>query len=249
MLSLTNVIPEEIILIILSQLPCRTLHLIKNLDDRLRGIINKYDLIDKARNYGYPRKEGHCFEYKFDKYEINNFSEKALKLVLDDFYNIELIRGDLIYFTNDKTCIFDGEKIINLGNDYYKDRVNLPKTTKLFPVESAKQILPKEFTTITNGVPINYWEHNDEYNGILGYKWLDYDGEINRIFDYTIWIDITTIRQQLVDNLNCIGTNSTTKFMFNDIEYKVTIGSSYPYDVNKDDIIKFSSCYENTLYH
>lgn len=228
-----DMLPEELIVSILTKLPCRTMFWMKNCDEKLRDIINKYNLMNKINFNGYPRKNGHCFCHY-----VND--DIALDLVLDNLYkqNSDLVRGDLILLPNHKTCIYDGCKIIKMEYEYdYKVTVNLPK----------------EFNTITNGVPINYWCDDDDNTGIVSN--LCYDELHNKIIilhGRTVWLDISQIREQLLKNLFVANDRYCSKFTFNNTPHCIFFGAKDEEKVKslllKHDLIKFSTYNYNNLY-
>jgi hypothetical protein len=151
------------------------------------------DLINKRKNLGYPRINGHCQVHEATQLPLK-YDGNILK-GYDDFNNYEydqkwniiyrkdldLVRGDLISCSGyEQPYIFDGCKVIELDNtiDDYGS-------------------LPQEFTVlsnVTNGVPANYWS-NDQKHNVKGISHNSF-----------IWFDITeNIRDQLINNIKDDG--------------------------------------------
>jgi hypothetical protein len=218
-------LPEEILIQIIKDLPCRSLlNLIKTYP-KLAAIINKYDLINKAKMRGFPRKDGHCHNHDVKKFvdsldnDIVFYPNKMLSLILDHLYqiNVDLVRGDLIFIDGIKTYrnngiyIFDGCQIVFL--DYTIDDYGS---------------LPKEFKVINNGVPIDYWISKKE-NGLKTMRGIEH----NRI----MWFDPSSVRQQLINNVKVeeigeygsrIDLEISTTFIYNKKLYTILYDSKNP---------------------
>src|SRR5437868_13486937 len=100
--------------------------------------------IKKSAVLTYPRTSGKCAVHRIPDMKPNKHS--GLKYLLKN--NVQLVKGDLIIFLteagyrNDGVMIYDGVKIIDLGDE---------------PDDYGT--LPKCFTPIEDGAPLNYW-HN-----------------------------------------------------------------------------------------
>lgn len=233
-----NTLPEELIINIIEKFPCRTLYFIKNVNRKLKDIVIKHDLMNKAKMQGYPRKGGHCYEFNI---EYGDKTER-LTLTLDYLYqqNADLVRGDLIAFEMinrpSKVHIFDGCRIINLEDNPH-------------PVESTSLIIPKEFNTITNDIPLNYWENDENYCGLVGYYCYIHDDNRSYYYRDVVWLGISKIRDQLLKNVNSTGTKS--RFVYNEIEYVIEIGMNniddYKLFISNNDMIKFNYYRGNIL--
>lgn len=214
-----DLLAEELLILIIKDFPCRTLYFLKNVNIKFKAVINNNNLMEKRKIKCYPRGDGHAEEFDVEK----GANLDRLDIELDKLYakNIDLVRGDLITFwlegNDQKLCIFDGCKIINLTSD------------------RKYLILPEEFNTITNNVPLDYWKNDEFYLGFRGYGCLD-----------VVWLNISQIKEELLVNV----TGHATKFTHNNIEYKLHFESYENLDVliKHNDILKFTSYQKNNLY-
>lgn len=168
---------------ILYYLTCRSLVSLSLTCKINHHFIKNNNLFTLRKNRGYPRMEGHCVIHDISAYDILNQE--------DIIENLDLVKGDLLMKNlssrrNDDTYIFDGYKIIPLDRSTY------------FYGE-----LPKEFTVITNNIPMLYW-----------YKTLYYYQQCwdERSYDYqnTHQINVIKIRDQCLHN---IKTDGKTRFI------------------------------------
>lgn len=224
-------LPEELLVSIVEDFPCRALYFLKNVNKKFRDAINNNDLMEKRKKKGYPRAIGHSAEFDVEK----GADLDRLDLELDKLYakNINLVRGDLITFWLEDNhhilYIFDGCKIINLTR------------------HKQYLFLPAEFNTITNSVPLNYWENDEFYCGFRGNN---YDND--RIYLNVVWLDISQIKDELLCNIRVKFGWYVSKFTSNNIEYKLRFGSAKDtniYDeINNNNILRFTSYRNNHLY-
>jgi len=163
-------------------------------EDNYHGIYLSIDELDKLNTLSINKTRVSLFNM------LNNILDKLYKL------NIDLVRGDLIYFkysgkySNQKSYIFDGCNIVSLEYEYDNDGT-----------------LPEEFTIINNGVPINYWSNN---GGVLN----------NDI----VWFDHTTVKDQLFNNIKCMDNTLETKFIYENISYCISYMIDEDYYGNPD---------------
>jgi hypothetical protein len=219
-------------------LPCKYIIALSLCSKHLNKCIKDNNIVNKRKNLGFPRISGHCFSYDASSYKYFKSSEdliyygldnKSSSILLDLFIksNIDLVRGDLIHNNlyeryNKGICIFDGCKIVNL-DDSDKDQIGS---------------LPSEFNPIHNGVNIDYWsticeKRNFGLSNLPTLKIVLRRG----FYDRNAWLDISSIKFQLVDNIklenkvflgkyNVMDNNImvySTKFMFNDVEYYILL--------------------------
>lgn len=218
-------LPEEILLIIIKDLSCHSLNNLIKTYPKLVNIVNKYDLINKAKMKGFPRKDGHCHVHDVkqifsdlslntdksvkDASDIIRKNPNILSMLLDRLNDIDLVRGDLILlageynYRNEGIYIFNGCDIIGLDydiNDYGS--------------------IPKEFHIINDGVPLDYWVSEKDRKGI--------DSGI-------AWFDPTTVRQQLINNVKeeelgeaggKITLEISTWFIYDNKKYTIYYGEN-----------------------
>lgn len=220
--NIFNTLPEETLINIMNNLSCHSLLSLSKISDRLKSIIDKYKLIERAKKKGFPRQTGHCHTHNVKQYVIKYGLNFAGIIEHLDKRNTTLVRGDLIFtkgfdiYRNDGVYIFDGCQIIPL--DYTQDDYGA---------------LPKEFKVINDGVPIDYWvptnkERGIEHNGVL-------------------WFDPSNVRQQLINNVKeeeigeaggKINYEISSKFIYDKKEYTIL------YD--GDDVFKFLNILKTT---
>jgi hypothetical protein len=172
----------------------------------LNKFIKDNDIINKRKYQGFPRLENHCKSHDISNLDIssltdfswNNLYEISYPDILNNILdlllklNIDLVRGDLIYydrnkFIHDDICIFDGIKIISLYN------------------EVDDQGLPPEFTVLNNNINLYYWESKYDKNSGR------FEGRIS--YDSLVWLDITEdIRTQLINNINYDGKSYFSEY-------------------------------------
>jgi len=217
-------LPDELLIIILLELPCKKIIELSNAFKKIHNLCDKYNLIEKRKYKGFPRKTGHSMawnvtnwfvrihnmegeNFKFRIYQLKENFGRHLEIILDEMNNRnhDLVRGDLICTKGINDCdnsevyIFDGCSIISL--DYTFDDYGH---------------LPLEFKIINNNVPINYWlKHNQTYG-------------MNHNNRYVImWFDHKDVKQQLLDNIDFVWTSKyirkdiCTSFITNDIKYMI----------------------------
>lgn len=168
-------------------------------------LIKKENIIEIAKNKGFPRPSGHCKVieiYKLKGFQNDSYyDEDYLHEVLDKLYdlNYDLVKGDIVLFEKSRFNLEDWSKKIfmfdgcNLVNIYYSKEYDF-----IAP--------PKEFSVITNGVPIDYWNQNNE----------------NDIFDGLVWLDPKLIGDQLIENI-IYDQVIITSFEFNNKNYIINI--------------------------
>jgi hypothetical protein len=204
--NIYNILPKETWIQILLDVNCSDLDDFSDKSPQFKQLIIENNIKEIVKMKGFPRKSGHCKSYAvsalYDDDEKDHYDANTLRTkVLGRLHNLnyDLVRGDLILFEgfdgyrNDGVDIYDGCKIINL--DYDIDDYGA---------------LPKEFTVIKNGVPVDYWYN---YNENEDQKGVDH----NQI----IWINISEVKQQCIDNIIEIDGDLYTTFIYDNKEYKI----------------------------
>ena len=124
--------PPELWVRIFKRLNCQDILNIKLVCHYFNKICVDYDLYIKRKFRSFPRPEGKC-----NKYFVNN---------LEDLDVSDVIRGDYIYLSTQKICIFDGHNILELHEPYINQFLKL-----------AQGYLPCKFKILSDKVPIDYW--------------------------------------------------------------------------------------------
>ena len=208
--NILNILPEELWIKIILELPCHTISnicKIKQFDE----LCKKHDLFNKKKFKGFPRKQGYCGTYnignliKLNLEQFNNLLIESKDYLegLSPFHDLleclidtlDMVRGDLLYFDHKDTdhfYIFNGCNVRLL--DYELD-------------ESG--VLPSEFTIINNGVPSDYWYASDKNIGIPMNEY--------------VWFNHSTVRDQLINNVKFDKKDNMifTKFVFDNVEYAI----------------------------
>ncbi len=207
-----DMLPEEIWCHILLDLQSKLIIDICDINVEFKNLCNKNDIINKRKMKGFPRKSGQCKAHNvsklYDYNELVNEKNKTniLSIILDKLHylNTDLVRGDFIHFKdyviykNQQKYIFDGCNLIKFD---YND-------------ELGCDILPQEFTVVTNSVAINYWE----------------------IVCDIVWIYSNTIKDQLLNNIEYIELMFMTTFKYDNDEYRIYFINNF-YDITKVEII------------
>lgn len=204
--NIYDIFPKEIWIKLLLDLNCRDIDQISEQSNQLKDIIIENNIREKIKMRGFPRSSGHCEAFDVSQlvadmhpelYDGMSF-EQVQNYMLNELRNLKnnVVRGDLIcyngldYYRNNGIFIFDGCDIINL--DYDIDDYGA---------------LPKEFTVINNGVPIDYWYNTEKNKGIDN--------------NYLVWFDHKSVKKQLIDNIIEIDGDLFTTFEYNDEIYKI----------------------------
>jgi len=173
--NIYDILPKEIWISIILELPCKFIYNLYYVSTEFRKLCYEEDLIKRRKFKDYPRITERCKSYiVYDhigkhyntngeivnnrrlKIAVNSArnNPKALKLMLgallDKLYNnnIDLVRGDLIDFEVDKGIfLFDGENIVDtyIGSDI---------------------TLPKDMDIIKDNLPLEYWR-GTKFNKII----------------------------------------------------------------------------------
>ena len=212
-----GIFPEEIWIQIMFELPCY-----KILDlciiPKFKQFCDKYNLIERRKIKGFPRKDGHCVIHDVSEiiscdYEdlhdlfldpeknIDGYSPlNEILIELIDDLDSNLVRGDIIYYKDIEfwysKYIYDGCNIIMLEYDF-----------------DEQGHIPREFTVINNDVPTNYWVDSKENRGLPSNNYVSFNHD--------------TVRQQLIDNIQIEHQNDTifTTFIFNNKKYIIFFDS------------------------
>jgi len=213
--NIYDILPKEIWISIILELPCKFIHNLYYVSTEFKQLCYEEDLIKRRKFKGYPRITGRCKSYViYDcigkhynangeivdnrrlKISVNSTrnNPRALKLILnamlDKLYNnnIDLVRGDLIDFeVNKDVFLFDGENIIDTysGNDNF---------------------LPEDMDIVKDNLLLEYWR-GTKFNNI------------------TFNCNISSFKDQLINNITHNNINfgpvNSTWFLSNDKNYVI----------------------------
>jgi len=224
---------------ILMYMTCRDIIDVYSKIPEIAIFCNKYRIIEKRKFLGFPRLDNHCKVYdvrdiynnssSYDMVNSKEFDELFdiqdgddhgnVKILRDPPYMLEilehfdndLVYGDLICYKNidtvsdSHTCVFDGIKLKFLGFDAMDDNA---------------RVLPQEFSVLTTEVPIDYWDTITNDDQVIR------KGLIN---NSCIWLNISKIRNELLNNIQQVETKTdisfkpllSTSFVHNNIIYTI----------------------------
>jgi hypothetical protein len=190
--------------IIIPCLPVETLIMVTRVSKLFSEIGTK--ALKKLKMKNYPRKSrAVCHIVPYDQNLDDNFVRPwnqppmthYLTRYLYDNYS-DLVRGDLIFYDHwdELYYLFDGIKVIYLNIDNF-----------------GRQHIPKEFTIINDGVPIDYWD---------------------KLPNSHLWFDHSQVLNQCISNTQCEREFDMifTTFICDNVEYKIV----YYYEDCSDDI-------------
>lgn len=237
-MSIYDILLHELWTSVLKELKYRDIVRICMVSKEFDNLCHDEKIHEYVKNNGYPRVCGYCNFIDLTDYdayfkeivgeEYINYNAYNLKTISNFIYDIDvdLVRGDLVALHYNKTkpdknyiLIFDGIMLIDFESAY---------------VGSCRSnyYLPREFTVITNNIPIDYWFKNN-----LGFKYLKY-----------AWVDIGTIKNQCIDNIrNGDQQEIMTSFCFNNVCYTLyyydeELECGYDYILND-----FTNKFQNNL--
>lgn len=220
-------LPIDVLKHILYDLDCRSLVMFSRCSPKLKDFSDKHNIIYERKMRNFPRKEGKCIIHNVDLSTfiksdsdyidliiLNNF--KYLDLILENLNNVNLVRGDIIYYNNFKHTniyIFNGYKIIPFK--YINNII-------------SNKLLPLEFVTIdSDNISINYWN----------------DIGMNTTINLNININMDKIKKQCIKNIKCDGEIKFRKY--NPLPYYIGILYS-KFTINKEKFIIFAISTRNT---
>lgn len=217
-------LPDELLELIILELPRKDIRNVIYVSKRLYNICKNNKIWEKKKYKGFPRRSGCAkvydishIEFDVEGYdedssdeedfgeatisieELIEWHEDALDIILEKLYELkyDLIRGDLISIYDDSdddgAYIFDGSKLIRLK--YYWN----PLTGIILEL-----VLPEELQIINNNIPMYYW-NNMKADIFVNYAWFDY----------------SSVKNELLQNVQYSNSVLYTKFTMNDIEYKI----------------------------
>jgi hypothetical protein len=211
-------LPKETWTQILLDVNCEDLDDLSDVSPQFRKLIDDNNIKELVKIRGFPRTNGRAKIVNVSKFRYVFENNDSMDILLSEMRKADFspVRGDLIYFEKDeneyvnKLYIYDGCKIINL---HYNERYD------------EDYLLPKEFTVITSGVPLDYWK-------------IDKIDENKIDLSEIVWLDTTSIKDELFNNITAELDDIFTSFYHNDDKYTIYLTENNMYGVNADDINK-----------
>ena len=230
---------------ILMYMTCRDIIDVCSKVPEIAVFCNKYKIIQKRKFLGFPRSDNHCKAYdanirpggsyddimstaEFDElFHLQDDDDlDSVKILRDPPYMVEILEhfgSDLVYgdlicykgiddYSDIHTCVFDGIKLKFLGFDAMDDKA---------------RVLAQEFSVLTNGVPMDYWDTITNDDQIIR-KGLSNNS--------CIWLNISKIKNTLLDNIKEIEDSEffRTSFVHNNITYTIySYFTEYEVDINE----------------
>lgn len=184
-------LPDEIKIVIILNLPSKTIRILSSSCKWLNKLIKNNDLIERRKFLGFPRAT-HCALYNLQF--LATFSDKLnqyliscparLKYTADrcgsDEQDLYSHNENLVIILNE---IVDDLSLIMIRGDIIYERNN----RFIFDGEYVAKLdsFPKEFIINLGIVPINYWGINNRTGGIPG----------------SVWLNINTVKEECIENV------------------------------------------------